>query len=51
MGPVLLPGHCGSAASNIVGHLVDIGVLEELTGRTYGRTFGATDVMKIVEDI
>jgi hypothetical protein len=40
-----------TAASNIVGHLTDIGVLAELTGRTYGRIFGATGVMKIVEDI
>jgi Fic family protein len=40
-----------TAASNIVGHLEEIEVLEELTGRSYGRTFGATRVMKIVDDI
>ena len=40
-----------TAASNIVGHLVEIGVLHEMTGRSYGRVFGATDVMKIVDDI
>jgi Fic family protein len=40
-----------TAASNIVGHLQEIAVLEELTGRSYGRTFGAPRVMKIVEDI
>jgi Fic family protein len=44
-------GMTSTAASNIVGHLTDIGVLAELTGRTYGRIFGATGVMKIVEDI
>jgi len=40
-----------TAASNIVNHLVEIGVLEEMTGRSYGRMFGAISVMKIVEDI
>lgn len=40
-----------TAASNIVSHLEEIGVLRELTGRSYGRTFGATRVMKIVEEI
>jgi len=40
-----------TAASNIVSHLEEISVLEELTGRSYGRTFGATRVMKIVDDI
>jgi Fic family protein len=40
-----------TAASNIVGHLEEIGVLAEMTGRNYGRQFGATDVMRIVENI
>lgn len=40
-----------TAASNIVGHLVEISALEEMTGRSYGRVFGARGVMKIVEDI
>jgi Fic family protein len=40
-----------TAATNIVNHLVEIGVLEETTGRTYGRVFGATAVMSIVDAI
>jgi Fic family protein len=40
-----------TAASNIVGHLVEIGVLKEMTGRSYGRVFGATEVMSIVDAI
>lgn len=40
-----------TAASNIVNHLISIGILEEMTGRSYGRVFGASDVMKIVDDI
>ena len=40
-----------TASSNIVGHLVEIGVLEEMTGKSYGRNFGAISVMKIVDDI
>jgi Fic family protein len=38
-------------ATRMVNHLVEIGVLEELTGRTYGRVFGATYVMRTVEGI
>ena len=38
-------------ATKIVGHLVDIGVLRELTGNTYNRAFGAHEVMKIVDSI
>jgi Fic family protein len=40
-----------TAASNIVNHLTEIGVLEETTGRDYGRVFGATAVMTIVDAI
>jgi Fic family protein len=40
-----------TASSNIVNHLVEIGILEEMTGKTYGRTFGAISVMKIVDEI
>lgn len=45
---------CGvttTAATNIVNHLVEIGVLTELTGRAYGRVFGAITVMDIVNEI
>jgi Fic family protein len=38
-------------ATRMVNHLVEIGVLEELTGKSYGRVFGATYVMKTVEMI
>lgn len=38
-------------ASRMVGHLTEIGVLKELTGRSYGRVFGATKVIDIVESI
>jgi cell filamentation protein, protein adenylyltransferase len=40
-----------TAAANIVSHLTDIGLLEEMTGRSYGRVFGAREVMRIVDDI
>ena len=40
-----------TAASNIVNHLVELEILEEMTGRSYGRVFGATGVMQIVDDI
>ncbi len=36
-------------AARMVNHLVEIGVLQELTGRTYGRVFGAKYVMETVE--
>jgi Fic family protein len=44
-------GVTATAASNIVNHLVEINVLEEISGRTYGRVFGATTVMAIVDAI
>lgn len=40
-----------TAATNILNHLIEEGVLRELTGRSYGRTFGASEVMHIVEVI
>jgi hypothetical protein len=40
-----------TAATNIVNHLVEIDVLEEISGRNYGRVFGAPTVMAIVEAI
>lgn len=36
-------------ATRMVNHLVEVGVLKELTGKSYGRTFGATEVMRIIE--
>lgn len=38
-------------AARMINHLVDIGVLTELTGRNYGRVFGAKYVMDTVEGI
>ncbi|HXZ82470.1 MAG TPA: Fic family protein [Acidimicrobiales bacterium] len=38
-------------ATRMIDHLVDVGILRELTGQTYGRRFGATGVMDIVEAI
>jgi Fic family protein len=38
-------------ATRMVNHLVEVGVLRELTGRNYGRVFGATEVMRIVDAI
>lgn len=38
-------------ASRMVANLVEIGVLEELTGKSYGRIFGARRVMDTVEGI
>lgn len=40
-----------TAATNIVNHLLEEGVIRELTGRTYGRVFGATEVMDIVDQL
>lgn len=40
-----------TAATNIVNHLVTIGAVSEITGRTYGRVFGATEVMRLVDSI
>ncbi|MDQ7908363.1 Fic family protein [Phytohabitans sp. ZYX-F-186] len=36
-------------AARMVKHLVEIDVLKEMTGRSYGRIFGATKVIEIVE--
>jgi Fic family protein len=38
-------------ATRMVNHLVEIGVLTELTGKNYGRVFGAKYVMDTVEGI
>lgn len=38
-------------AKSAIDRLVSIGVLEELTGKSYGRAFGARDVMRIVESM
>jgi len=38
-------------ATRMVNHLVDIRVLEELTGKNYGRVFGAVYVMQTVDEI
>lgn len=40
-----------TAATNIVNHLVEVGIIEEVTGRSYGRVFGAAVVMDIVDAI
>jgi Fic family protein len=39
------------SATRMINHLVEVGILAEMTGRSYGRTFGAVDVMGIVERI
>ena len=38
-------------ATRMINHLTEIGVLSEMTGRSYGRVFGATEVMRIVDEI
>jgi Fic family protein len=38
-------------ATRVVQHLVEVGILTELTGKSYGRTFGAVEVINIVEAI
>jgi Fic family protein len=38
-------------ATRMINHLVEIDVLHELTGKSYGRIFGASQVMRIVEEI
>jgi len=35
----------------MINHLTEVGILTEMTGRTYARSFGATEVMDIVEEI
>jgi Fic family protein len=39
------------AASRIINHLCEVNILTEMTGGTYGRRFGATGVIEIVEAI
>ena len=38
-------------ATRMINHLVEVDILTELTGKSYGRSFGARDVMNIVEKI
>ena len=38
-------------ATRMINHLVELGILHELTGKSYNRIFGAIDVMNIVEAI
>ena len=38
-------------AARMINHLVEVEILTELTGKSYGRSFGARDVMEIVEQI
>jgi Fic family protein len=38
-------------ATRMIAHLEEIGVVTELTGKNYGRIFGATEVMRAVEEI
>ena len=36
-------------ATRVVNHLTEVGILTELTGKSYGRSYGALEVMNIVE--
>jgi DNA-binding IscR family transcriptional regulator len=38
-------------ANRVIGHLAEAGILTELTGKSYRRTFGAIEVMNIVDRI
>jgi Fic family protein len=38
-------------ATRIINHLTEVGIMSEITGKSYGRVFGATEVMKIVDQI
>jgi len=38
-------------ATKVINHLLEVGVLTELTGKPYRRVFGAVEVMNIVEAI
>jgi Fic family protein len=38
-------------ATRMINHLTEVGIMKELTGRSYGRTFGAVEVMEIVDQI
>ncbi|MCA0331518.1 MAG: Fic family protein [Candidatus Nanopelagicales bacterium] len=44
-------GVSAPTAKSTIDRLCEIGVLHELTGRSYRRVFGATDVMNAVEDL
>jgi hypothetical protein len=35
----------------MINRLTEVGILRELTGKSYGRTFGATEVMEVVDRI
>ena len=41
----------GPTAHHAIDRLVEIGVLHEMTGRSYGRQFGATRVIELVENL
>jgi len=38
-------------ATRMINHLAEVGVLTELTGKTYGRMWGAVEVMNVVDRI
>jgi Fic family protein len=38
-----------TAANNAVGKLVELGILEEMTGRSYGRIFANRDALRLLE--
>ncbi len=38
-------------ATRIIQHLVEVGIVAEMTGKSYGRVFGAAEVINIVEAI
>jgi Fic family protein len=38
-------------ATRMINRLTEVGILRELTGKSYGRTFGATEVMEVVDRI
>jgi Fic family protein len=38
-------------ATRMINHLLETGIVTELTGKSYGRTFGAVEVMNIVDRI
>jgi len=38
-------------ATRMINHLTEVGILTELTGKSYGRVFGAVEVMNIVDRI
>ncbi len=38
-------------ATRMINHVTEVGVLTEMADRSYGRVFGATEVMRIVGEI